>query len=134
MLKVTFQSFYRSKMQEAGAGAPVAFKTCLGHQYMVSIICFPPGIGLRWLTKLGGDQSPCHHAQTRPRGLHIEITSPAILKTVYYLYFSENVLLICAIAWIDTHIVPILELIISESLLKKLVPVLWLSPFHQNMV
>ena len=35
---------------------------------------------------------------------------------------------------IDTHIVPISKILKSESLLKKLVPVLRLSPFYQNMV
>ena len=35
---------------------------------------------------------------------------------------------------IDTHIVPISRIHKSESLLKKLVPVLRLSPFYQNMV
>ena len=41
------------------AGAPVAFKTWWGHQYMVGIICLHPlvGIGLRLLPKLGVDTS-----------------------------------------------------------------------------
>ena len=45
------------------AGAPVAFKTWWGHQYMVGIIC-PPAveIGFRWLPKLGVDTSPRPHA------------------------------------------------------------------------
>ena len=48
--------FLRFKLQKmCRIGAPVAFKTWCGHQYMV-------GIGLRGLPKLGVDTSPRPHA------------------------------------------------------------------------
>ena len=44
------------------SGASVAFKTWWEHQDMVGII-YPSLFGLRLLSKLGGDQSPCPQAR-----------------------------------------------------------------------
>ena len=53
-------------------GAPVAFKTWWGHQYMVGIICPHPSPGWNrvlksWRPKLGVDTSPRPHAHRRAR-------------------------------------------------------------------
>ena len=69
------------------SGAPMAFKTWLGHEYMVGIIC-PPlvGIGLRWLPKLGVDSvhwtRPHIHMPTGAPVIRLVPHLPIILKHV----------------------------------------------------
>ena len=88
---VRFSSFAFSHLMH-NSGAPVAFKTWWEHQDMVGIIC-PSLFGLRWLPKLGGDQSPSPQARLHILCLDSKETTFVFghFTTIYGYFFSNSI-------------------------------------------